>query len=275
MKIKIAVVQFGSNKISPQENLGRAENFIKKAALLAANIIVFPENFITSSISDNEKAADSKNKYRKYFQDLAKKYNIDIVPGSIIEKDKSKLYNTSYYIDSVGDIKARYKKINLWHSEKEEFAPGQEISVFDTKYGKMGLVICWDLIYPEIFREMAKRGVEIVFCPSSGGYEDAGKIGNHYDPNSEIKLVDSLCAARAFENEIILVYCNAGGKIQLENFIDTLIGHSQITMPFRGVVKKLAHNQEEMFVEEVDTAILKDAEKVYGIRADLKKINFR
>ena len=275
MKVKIAVVQFEVQDVAPKVNLERAKKFVKNASRDGANIIVFPENFITATAADDEKAADKDNKYREYFQNLARKYTIDIIPGSIIEKHQGSLYNTSYYIDAAGALIAHYRKINLWHSEKETFTPGKEIAVFNTKFGKVGLTVCWDLVYPEIFRKMVEKGVQIVFCPSAGGYEDAGRIGNRYDPNSEIKLVDALCEARAFENEIIMVYCNAAGRFQLKKptgkLTDTLIGHSQITVPFKGAVKKLAHNREEMFVQEVDTDILQDAESVYKIRADLGK----
>lgn len=274
MKIKIAVVQFESKDVTPKVNLERAKEFVKDASADGANIIVFPENFITSSAADDDLAADSNNKYRKFFQTLAKKYSVDIVPGAIIEKYQGALYLVSYYIDSDGRVLARYHKINLWHSERDTFTPGKEVAVFDTKYGKIGLAICWDLVYPELFRAMVKRGVEVVICPSAGGYEDAGKIGNSYDPNSEIKMVDALCEARAMENEIILIYCNAAGKIHTPKLAgkltDTLIGHSQITVPFKGAIKKLAHNREEMFIQEIDTDILKDAETVYKIRADLR-----
>lgn len=278
MKVKIAVVQFEVKNVAPKVNLERAKKFVRSASKASANIIVFPENFITSAATDDGQAADDKNEYRRYFQTLAKKYRIDIVPGAIIEKYQGALYLVSYYIDSTGEVLAHYKKINLWHTERETFTPGKDIAVFKTKYGKVGLIICWDLVYPELFRAMVKRGVEIVICPSAGGYEDSGKIGNRHDPNNEIKMVDALCEARAFENEIILVYCNAGGKINIPKPVgkltDTLIGHSQITVPFKGAVKKLAHNREEMFITELETDILKDAESVYRIRADLKSGKF-
>ncbi len=270
MKFKIAVVQFEIKQFSPETNLKRAEEYIKKAALLKSSIIVFPEDFITGPTEKKKEFADSKNTYRKYFQHLAKKYRIDIVPGSIIEVDKYGLHNTTYYIDSLGKIKARYRKVHLWLPERPYIVPGHDVAVFNTKYGKIGLIICWDLFFPEIFRKMVKKGVNIVICPSYWCYGDAGE-GIKYDINSEIKLVDSLCVGRAFENEIIFVYCNAAGKLQLGNFKDTLLGHSQIAVPFKGCIKKLEHNKEEMFVQEVDTSILKIAENVYNMKADLKK----
>ncbi len=270
MKVRIAVVQFRTKQLDPEHNLVRAENFIRKAKVSHANIVIFPEDFLTGPIRRNRELADSENSYRKHFQHLARKYRIDIVPGSFIEKDGHGLHNTTYYIDSAGRVKARYRKVNLWHPERSYITAGNEISVFNTKYGKVGLVICWDLIFPEIFRKMANKGVSIVFCPSYWCYGDAS-IGLKYDKNSEINLVDSSCICRSFENEIILVYCNAAGKLRLGKFKDTLIGHSQIVAPFMGYIRKMNHNKEAMFVQEIDTSVLKDAEKVYKIRKDLKK----
>lgn len=92
-----------------------------------------------------------------FFKILLKNIKIDIVPGSIIEKDKHSFYNTTYYIDSSGKVKSRYRKINLWHPERRYLNPGNEISVFNTKFEKIELIICWDLIFPEIFRKIVKK----------------------------------------------------------------------------------------------------------------------
>lgn len=270
MKFKIAVVQFEIKQFSPEENLKKAEEFIRKAASSKAQIIVFPEDFVTGPVMKKKEFVDFDGKYAKHFQKLAKKYSIDIVPGSWIEGDTQGWYNTAYYIDASGKIKGRYRKINLWLPERKYLTPGNEISVFNTKFGKVGLIICWDLVFPELFRRMVKKGINIIFSPSYWCYGDAGK-GVKYDANSEIKFVDSLCVGRAFENEIIFVYCNSAGKFKFDKFRDTLIGHSQITVPFKGTIKKLNHNKEEMFIQEIDTNILKDAERSYKIREDLKK----
>lgn len=270
MKFKIAVVQFEVKQFLPEANLKKAEKFIKEASENNANIIVFPEDFITGPIEERlNEFADTETKYCKFFQKLAKKYKIDIVPGSIIEKNKQGVHNITHYIESNGNIKSTYNKINLWHPEKRYINAGNKISVFNTKFGKIGLIICWDLMFPEIFRKMVNRGVNIVICPSYWTFEDC-TIGLKYDSNAEAKLVDSTCITRAIENEIIFVYCNAAGQLILPNFEGKLLGHSQITVPFKGAIKKLEHNNEEMFIQEVDTTILKDAERAYKIRNDLK-----
>ncbi len=214
--------------------------------------------------------ADFDERYVKYFQELAAKYAIDIVPGSIIEGNETGLYNTAYYIDHSGAILGRYRKVNLWLPERSYIDPGQHAVVCSTRFGKIGLAICWDLAFPELFRAMVEEGAEIVLCPSYWCYEDAG-IGMQYDPNSEITFVDALCTARAFEQEIILVYANAAGRLDLDEGHDTLIGHSQVTVPFKGALQRCEHNHEAMFVQAVDTAIVADAEIAYEIRRDLRK----
>ncbi|TSC70240.1 MAG: hypothetical protein CEO12_444 [Parcubacteria group bacterium Gr01-1014_46] len=83
---------------------------------------------------------DFEEKNKKLFQTWAKKYSIDIVTGSFIEGEKDKWFNTSYYIDKNGKIKARYKKINLWHPERRYLTAGKNVTVFQTKFGKAGLM---------------------------------------------------------------------------------------------------------------------------------------
>ncbi len=277
MQINIAVVQFGMQPFAPAETLAEAELrvqqaltrmelFIKEASS-RADIIVFPEYFL-SVVLEDKVLADYESRYVQHFQHLAAKYSIDLVPGSFTEGDEDGLYNTTYYIDKTGTIRGKYRKINLWHTERPFVTPGNATSVFDTQYGRVGLIICWDLMFPEIFRSMLRQNVEIVICPSFWCFEDAG-IGLKYDPNAEIKLVDALCTARAFENEIILVYANAGGKFLGSQGILRLIGHSQITTPFTGPLHILPHSNQEMFIQSVDTFILKDTEDSYTIRKDL------
>lgn len=269
MKFKIAVVQFCINQFNPKDNLRRAEKFIKTAALLNTQVIIFPEDFVTGPIFGKKEFADLNGKYIRSFQYFASLYKIDIIPGSIIEKTAKGLFNTAYYIDSKGKIKGRYRKINLWIPERKYLTPGNKISVFNTKFGKAGLIICWDLIFPEIFREMVKKGVKIVYIPSFWTKQDAG-IGMKYSKDAELKNVNSLCTARAFENEIVLVYANAAGKLKVGKISYDLIGQSQITAPFKGNFRIFKHNREGMFLQDVNTDILSDAEKVYKIRKDLK-----
>lgn len=265
MKLNIAVVQFAIAQFEPEHNLNKAEQFISEAAA-RAQIIVFPEDFVTGPLSGHHEYADRDGRYVQHFQQLAARYHIDIVPGSIIERDGEQFYNTTYYIDKSGAIKGKYRKVNLWLPERPYLVAGDEHPVFETDYGKTGLLICWDLMFPEAFRTMLRKGVELVICPSYWCFEDAG-IGLLHDPDSEVTLVNSLCVTRAFENEVAVVYANAADAANAEK--ESLIGRSQVTVPFKGVLHRLNHSQEEMFVQTVDTSLLADAETAYEIRKDV------
>ena len=267
MQINIAVVQFEIQPFAPAENLARAEQFIKEASS-KADMIVFPEDFLTGPLAGNKALVDYEDYYVRYFQRLAIQYGIDLVPGSFVEGDHNGLYNTTYYIDKTGAVRGKYRKVNLWHPERTYLTPGRGSCVLDTQYGRVGLIICWDLIFPEAFRSMLQQNVEIVICPSYWCFEDAS-VGLIHEPNSEIKLVNAVCTARAFENEIILVFANAAAYNSVQSGTDQLIGRSQITAPFKGPLHILPHADEEMFIQAVDTDILKDAEYAYTIRKDL------
>src|ERR1700676_3189967 len=102
MEVTIAVVQFGIKQFTPEDNLKKAEQNIRQVAG-QAQIIVFPEVFVTGPLNGDKRYADNEGYYAQYFQRLAAAYAIDIVPGSIIESDGDRLYNTAYYIDKTGN----------------------------------------------------------------------------------------------------------------------------------------------------------------------------
>lgn len=269
MQINIAVVQFEIAQFAPETNLARAERFIQEAVARNADIVLFPEDFVMGPLNGRADLADFDKRYIKYFQEMAVRYGTDLVPGSIIEGEETGLYNTAYYIDRSGEILGRYRKVNLWLPERSYIDPGRQAVVCQTRFGRIGLAICWDLAFPELFRAMLAEGAEVVLCPSYWCFEDAG-IGMQHDPNSETIFVDALCTARAFEQEIILAYANAAGELNLDGEHATLIGHSQITVPFKGALQRCEHNREAMFVQAVNTEMLAEAETVYEIRRDLR-----
>jgi predicted amidohydrolase len=269
MQITIAVVQFEIEPFAPEKNIAKAERFVQEAATQRAGIIVFPEDFVTGPLRERRDLVDFEQRHAKRFQALAAKYDIDIVPGSIIEGDSTGLYNTTYYIDHSGKILGRYRKVHLWQTERSYMQPGRQAVVCATRFGKIGLAICWDLAFPELFRAMLAQEADIVLCPSYWCFEDAGP-GLRHEPNSEILFVDALCTCRAFEQEVILVFANAAGEIGAGEGQSGLIGRSQVAAPFKGTLHRCEHNRETMFVQTVDTDILAEAEEAYGIRRDLK-----
>ena len=92
-----------------------------------------------------------------------------------------------------------------------------------------------------------------------------------HTPDAEAQFVDALCTTRAFEQGIVLVYTNAVAPRRLRQGAGTLLGHSQVTVPFKSVLQRCDHSREAMLVQSVDTASLAEAETAYAIRQDLKK----
>jgi predicted amidohydrolase len=269
MKFKIGVVQFRIKTHDPETNLRRMGAFMKKAKRAGADIAVFPEGVTAKNMAVRKDLADRNGAYVNRIRGLVRTHRIDAV-FSLVRKAGDRFLNTCYYIDRRGKILCAYDKVNLWLTERSYIDFGKKAKVFKTRFGTFGLSVCWDLFFPELYRAMARKGVQVVFCPAFWQYLDAGP-GRKYDPAAEVNGVNAVCTARAFENEVIFVFCNAAGPhVNIGGARDALIGRSQICVPFKGVLKRLDHNREALFVQEVDTEILKVAERAYEIRSDLK-----
>jgi predicted amidohydrolase len=125
-----------------------------------------PESPLFSSL-----AADY-SRYLESYQSLAARLHINIVPGTIVERHTVRheevLYNTAYFISASGAILGSYRKKNIWHPERPHLTSSghDPHEVFDTPLGKVGLLICWDLAFPEAFRELISKGAEIVVAPT-------------------------------------------------------------------------------------------------------------
>ena len=272
-KIKICVIQFEIN-LDFNKNIRRIEQFFKKANKNDCNIICFPELFLTGPI--NKKLYDSNIPIlsKKKFSDLSKRYSIFSVMGSIIEQTNSNFYNISYLFDNNGEIIGNYKKNHLVQkTEKKYLKAGNEVSVFKTKIGNIGIEICRDLLYPEITRKLMLKNADIIFCPSFWSAESSSYdwiYNNKYFKNIIPKEVDALVSARAIESEMVFAYVNAAGNFNSNGVKDKLLGRTQIALPFYGTTKILNHSKEGIIIKEVDLSIVKDARKIYKIENDLK-----
>ena len=263
MKLRIAVVQFQIAHLDPEENFRRIEMFIQKAVSQRAQVIAFPEDCITGSIFGDLSRLDREEKVCKRFQRLAKTYGIDIVTGSCMQETSEGNFNTSYYVDARGEVLGMYRKNHLYPSEHRFLKSGKEAPVFETTYGKVGIVICWDMLFSEIFLRMKQQGVQIIYCPSYW-YREITESMAELNPLSEEQHMDALCVARALETNCAMVYVNAAGiQTYKDGSKDTLIGHSQVTMPVVGALHRLNHHDEEMFVQEIDLDLLERSKLIY------------
>ncbi len=197
--IKIAGIQMASG---PQvsSNLSEAERLIEIAVGQGAKLVALPEYFAIMGLKDTDKVAarevESNGPIQRFLSKTAKKNNIWIIGGSIPLESKypEKVRNACLVYDNQGKLVARYDKIHLFgldlgnehYHEDKTIDPGDKVVVIDTPFGKIGLSICYDLRFPELYRAM--KDVDIIVVPSAFT-ETTGKA--HWE---------SLIRARAIEN---------------------------------------------------------------------------
>lgn len=286
----ITLVQFSSVPFNPQANFDKAAEHVRAAAAAGSDLIVFPEYLLTGRPPTPNADVDEEGVWVAKFQDLARTHSIDIVPGTIVERmalTDSVLKNTTYYIDRHGQILGRYQKVNLFPNEYDFFIPGaqsQQQRVFATRWGFVGLLISWDIMYPETCRTLFNQAHEL--AGKKGTMSGAYSHESHRDelvviicPASwavppehrerETKRIDAVCLSRAFENHVAVVFCNSAKTFAVD---ETHTGRSQVCLPALGAVERAeADQEEEIIVRELDLGVLMEVEEIWRIRENLHK----
>ena len=173
---------------SSRENLVQFSKLIAKAGSEKADIVCLPEGITLVGTTDDYMSASEPipGPTTNYLGQIARKHNLYIVAG-LLEKKGDIVYNTAVLIDRSGNIAGKYRKVSLPQEEIDGgITPGNSFPVFDTDFGRIGLMICWDVTFPEPAKALAQKGAEIIFLPIWGG-----------DVN--------LTKARAIENQVYVV----------------------------------------------------------------------
>ncbi|MFT5357713.1 MAG: putative amidohydrolase [Polyangiales bacterium] len=249
----IAVVQMHIQPNDPIRNLARIENYVAAAKARGADLVVFPEDAICGPLTGQTAFVRYAPVYLRRMKALAVRYAIDLVPGTWTVFKKGGLYNQAHYINSDGSVAGVYRKVNLWKTEKAHIRPGRGPVVFSTRFGRVGLCVCWDISFPQMFTAMNSQGVQLVISPTYWSFP-MGTSKDEEAKDHEIRLIDSLCIARAFENNIAFVYCNAAGELKIPAGRVVLSGRSQITHPQK-LVGQCQGNMEEMLVVPVEMPV--------------------
>ncbi|KAH6976859.1 carbon-nitrogen hydrolase [Ilyonectria destructans] len=284
-KLKIALVQLHSHPTDLSSNFNRAAEYIRNAAEDSASIAVLPEYHLAGfceQLQDPEAATRQSAEYLKRYQTLAKELHIGIVPGTVLEPKTQggvagdhtgPLANVAYFIGPDGELLGRYQKKNLWHPERPHIAADTESPhrAFDTPWGRVGLLVCWDIAFPEAFRALIADGARIVICPSYWVAGDGGE-GRRFNSSCEALFLQNVCVARAFENACAVVFVNAAAPLGSTDGKDLLgkeyVGQSQVAMPFQGSQGTLGA-AEGLSVVEIEMEALDVAEDVYKVRQDM------
>lgn len=199
--MKISVVQMDMKLDLPQENFVHAEALICRAAAENPDVILLPETWNTgfrprtglASLCDGN-GAETKRRIGA----LARECGVNIVAGSVSTLRDGHIYNTAYVFDRTGECIAQYDKTHLFsHQDEDKFyTPGDLLCTFSLDGVKCGLVICYDVRFPELVRTLALRGVEVLFVPAQW-------------PAVRRYPWETLLAARAIENQFFVAACNS------------------------------------------------------------------
>ena len=238
---RVSCIQLKSNN-NILHNLGKTERLISKAVKQKSDFILTPE---ISSLFSLEKKRLLKicnsmkdDIYLNGIKKLAKKNKIWILIGSLIIKiSKNKLANRSVLIDKSGKVKAYYDKIHMYdvilskkekYFESKTFTAGKKIKSFNLPWGKLGLSICYDLRFPNLYRKLSKAGSLFISIPSAFT-ETTGKRHWH-----------SLLKARAIEN-FCYIFAPAQGGAHYNG--RKTFGHSMIVSPDGKILKELKKSE--------------------------------
>ena len=210
---RIAAIQMASGP-NVSSNLNEAERWISYAVDAGANLVVLPENFAIMAMQQVDmlkvKEQQGEGPIQDFIKKMCNKHQLWIVAGTIpiASTDEQHVRAACLLFNPDGEIVARYDKIHLFdvtlddgenYLESEVIAAGDDIVVEDTPFGRMGFAVCYDLRFPEMFRRMVDKGVDLIVLPSAFT-AITGKA--HWE---------SLVRARAIENLCYMVASAQGG----------------------------------------------------------------
>ncbi len=256
-KVKVGIVQMSCSD-NKQANLQKAIGKIKETASKGAQIICLQELFTSLYFCDVEDYDNFKlaepipGPSTDTLSETAKELGVVII-ASLFEKRAQGLYhNTTAVLDADGSYLGKYRKMHIpddpAYYEKFYFTPGDlGYKVFETKFAKIGVLICWDQWYPEASRITSLMGAEILFYPTAIGWATAQDEATNTEQYNAWQTIQR---SHSVANGLHVVSVNRVGLEQ--NGAMKFWGGSFITNPFGSILYKASHENEEVHVEELD-----------------------
>lgn len=242
----------------------QVEFFVNVMGDYKSDFVLFPELFNTPLLAPFNKLSERDSmielaklseEIKNKISELAISYNVNIISGSmpVFDHDHNDLYNVSYLLHRDGRID-EYRKIHITPNERKYYGMkgGNEIRVFDTDCGKIGLVICYDVEFPELPRILADQGMKILFVPYLTDTQNAYIRVRH------------CAAARAIENECYVAIAGCVGNLPGVNNMDIQFGQaavftpSDFAFPSNAIKGEATPNTEMTLIVDVDLNLLKD-----------------
>jgi len=282
---RIAVVQYQMRTIKSFEEFEtQAEFFVDTAAEYKSDFVVFPELFTAELLSFAKAArpglaaralAEFTPRYLDLFRDLSIKYNVNVVGGSQFAVVDGRLNNISYLFRRDGTIEQQ-PKLHVTPSERKWWGvePGDRLRVFETDRGKVAILVCYDIEFPELARIAVGKGADILFVPFNTGERGA------------YLRVRTCAQARAIENEVYVAIAGCVGNLPFVENADIHYAQSGIYTPSGfsferdGIAAECQPGMETIVVTDVDVEILRrhrysgDVQNWKDRRADLYRIHY-
>lgn len=277
-QVKVAALQFSCSK-DVQENINKAEKMVREAADNGANIILLPELFERQYFCQ-EKRYDyydyalplEKNPAVNRFKEVAKELSV-VIPVSFYERDIDRLFNTVAMINADGSVLGIYRKTHIpddhFYQEKFYFTPGDTgFKVFDTRFGCIGVGICWDQWFPETARCMAVQGAEMLLYPTAIGSEpildvdSSGHWRRVMQGHAAANLMPVVAANRIGVETVEPCKENAGQSSSLDFYGCSFIADAT------GDIIASAKQEETILYGEFDLDVLKEERLSWGLFRD-------
>lgn len=242
--LKTALIQIKvvDNKI---ENLNKAEGMIREAALNRAKLILLPEMFNTPY--ENTKfpiyAEEYPGETSRWMEELSKELGIYLAGGSIPERDGDKLYNTAYVYSDQGYLIAKHRKSHLFDidvkggitfRESDTLTPGDSSTIFSIEDMRVGLIICYDIRFPEFSRKLALEGAEAILVPAAFNMTTGPA---HWHISARV---------RALDNQVYMLLCSPARDMC---GVYVAYGHSIVTGPWGDIVDQLGSEEGIMYAD--------------------------
>ncbi len=234
-KITVVLVQLAGNG----STISRLDAMLDQVR--GADLVVLPELWNVGYFdfaAYQSKAEPVHGDTFSYLRRAARALGAFFLGGTFIERHDNRLYNTALLLDPHGELIGTYRKRHLLSyksRERELLTPGDDTLVVATEIGTLGTAICYDLRFPELFRDMAAQGAEVFIIPAAW-------------PLTRMEAWDALVRARAVENQAVVVACNGAGK--------GLLGRSMVVDP-RGVPIARGGGGEEIITVQIDLGALR------------------
>ena len=243
---RLGIVQMDLDWADPEKNIARAEAMVQEAASAGCTVVVLPELWSTALCG--EAMLCLARRYSVVARDTmcswAKQHDMLLVGGSIGSlKSKDLVLNTCYVIDRSGRVIGQYSKVHLFPLLNEHLylTPGSSMGTVTTDVGVLGIMICYDIRFPEIARMLALQGAGMLFVPA-----------NFPDPRLDVWR--TLLRARAIENQVFVIGANRTGSDPDHSYF----GHSMVVDP-QGMILIEGNRTESLLMADIDLDHVKDA----------------